>query len=53
MILERGYWSASSARSRDSRASGNVSRKSEIIPTRCVPCPGKNIAVVGRVDAFD
>jgi hypothetical protein len=23
------------------------------MPTRWVPCPGKNIAVVGRVEAFD
>ena len=27
--------------------------KSEIMPTLCVPCPGKNIAVGGRDDTFD
>jgi len=50
MILDKGNFKISSASSKALRATGKVSRKSEIIPTRCVPCPGKNIAVVGLAE---
>src|SRR5579871_365113 len=52
MIFDNENFRISSARSRDCLASANVSTKSEIIPTRCVPCPGKKIAVFGREGAF-
>lgn len=53
MILERGKFSISSACSRLCLASGNVSTKSDIMPTRCVPWPGKKMAVFGWGEAFD
>jgi len=45
IIFDNGNLSISSASSSFCLASGKFSRKSEIMPTRCVPCPGKKIAL--------
>jgi hypothetical protein len=47
IIFESGNLRISSTCSSVFRASGKVSTKSCTMPTRCVPCPGKKIAVVG------